>query len=141
MTYFPKAVLAFGSGIKCITVPGRVVIAAVGVHCIVVSAVEATVARRSPPPAHPAPAAAASLVLLLGRVGRRAPREQRVGQVTDEGNLEKVSIMSLMLHTIYLMTWLMTLQGPLFSRDLYVCTTNYEHRNQIRGSRVSLENA
>ena len=136
MTYFPKAVLAFGSGITSITVPGRVVIAAVGVHCIVVSAVEATVARRSTPPAHPA-AAAASLVLLLGRVGRCAPREQRVGQVTDEGNLEKVSIMSLMLHTIYLMT----LQGPLFSRDLYVCTTNYEHRNQIRGSRVSLENA
>ena len=136
MTCFPKAVLAFGSGITCITVPGRVVIAAVGVHCIVVSAVEATVARRSPPPAHPA-AAAASLVLLLGRVGRCAPREQGVGQVTDEGNLEKVSIMTLMLYTIYLMT----LQGPLFSRDLYVCTTNYEHRNQIRGSRVSLENA
>ena len=72
------------------------VVAAVGVHCIVFPAVvDAAVARlRPPPPAHSTPDSAAdSVVLLLGRVGQRAPREQRVGQVSDEGNLERIFLL------------------------------------------------
>ena len=61
------------------------IIASVGVHCIVLSAVEAALVRR---PAHPA---AASRALLLGRVGLRAPREQGIDQVADEGNLNQIN--------------------------------------------------
>ena len=67
---------------KHIYLPGRVIIASVGVHCIVLSTIEAAIVRR---PAHPA---AASRVLLLGRVGLRAPREDGIDQVADEGNLQ-----------------------------------------------------
>ena len=58
------------------------IIASVGVHCIVLSTIEAAIVRR---PAHPA---AASRVLLLGRVGLRAPREDGIDQVADERNLQ-----------------------------------------------------
>ena len=68
--------------------PGRVFVAAVVVHCIVVARRHSTHSANS---AH----SAAALFLLLGRVWRRASqREQRVGQVSDEGNLEVVTIVN-----------------------------------------------
>ena len=48
---------------------------------------EAALVRR---PAHPA---AACRVLLLGRVGLRAPREDGIDQVADEGNLEMMMLL------------------------------------------------
>ena len=70
------------------------IIASVRVHCILLSGVEAAIVRR---PAHPA---AASRVLLLGRVGLRAPREDGIDQVADEGDLEMMLLRRTMHHII-----------------------------------------